>query len=312
VVTAVGVSVLAVAVIVLIAASGRSWLGQAPPPVIHDPTLSAPVSATPSTTPTPEITASPVYDGPLAATPAQAVANARAWGVAPGRFGRIAVMLLDRETGDRYGAGDVDAGYRTASLVKLFLAARMLTEHQPFDSATQDLMWRMITCSDDDAASTLWSRLGRAETIAWVIDHYDISTGLSPPPPERPGSWGLTSVSASALATFYDRVIDDGVVGPWLLDAMRHATPEGCDDYYQHFGLPSAAASWRVKQGWIHSWNGHAYLHSTGFIENDRYIAVLLTEGPSSLYDGTGPGSGRWALTGAAQALLPHGHVPSP
>ena len=72
------------------------------------------------------------------------------------------------------------------------------------------------------------------------------------------------------------------------------------------------SVTWRVKQGWIHSFNGHAYLHSTGFVEQDRYIAVLLCEGPSALYDGLGPGTGRWVLTGRAQALLPLGHVPAP
>lgn len=249
--------------------------------------------------------ATSVYDGPVATSLSAAAANAYAWGIAPGRFDRAALVVLDRQASVFYISGDVDAGYRTASLVKLFLAARMLVEGQPLDRSTQDLLWRMITCSDDGAASELWRRLGREQTITWAAARYGIGAGLQPPPRDRPSAWGLTSVSARALVTFYQRVADDPAVGPWLMDAMGQAAEQGCDGYYQHFGLPSAFESWRVKQGWIRNHNGHAYLHSTGFVENDRYIVVLLTEGPSRLYDGTGPGSGRWLVTGMAQALAP-------
>jgi hypothetical protein len=268
-------------------------------------------SASPSPSPTPPPRPATVYDGPAATTPAEAVAYAQDFGVGPGPFTRVAVALLDRQTGAVYEAGDVDGYFRSASLVKNFIAARMLVEEQPFDAATEDLMWRMITCSDDGAASTLWRRLGGAAIIDWAADRYDLGDLIGPPPPDRPNSWGLTNVSARGLVTFYDAVTDDPVVGEWLLDAMGNATRSGCDDYYQHFGLPSATDSWRVKQGWIHNHNGRCLLHSTGFVDDDRYIAVLLTEGPSSLYDGTGRGSGRYTVTGMAEALLPGGHVPN-
>lgn len=299
------VTTLGIAIVVLVAAGGTaSWFG--------GPAAAGPQSSpVPTWSPTgPAVTAAPVYPGPAAATPAEAVAAAHAWATADGRFDRAAVALLDRYTGEFYGAGDVDAGYRTASLVKNFIAARMLVERQPFDAQTEQLMHRLITCSNDEAATTLWARLGRVETLDWVRQRYGITEGIEDPPAGRPQSWGLTSVSARAWATFYARVAADPVVGTWLMDKMAQATPNGCDNYYQHFGLPEASSTWRVKQGWIGSYDGHSYLHSTGFVDNDRFIAVLLTEGPTSLYQGTGAGSGRWVVTGAAQALLPGGHVP--
>lgn len=303
VVTGLGLCALLVAAVLALALAGSAD----PPPQAEHP--SPPVDVTSPAAPSPRSTAPPraplAYDGPVATSLGAAVANAHAWGIAPGRFDRAAVVVVDRQTGGIYSSGDVDAGYRTASLVKLFLAARMLVEGEPLDQATQDLLWRMITCSDDGVASELWRRLGRDQTIAWAASRYGIGAGLHPPPSDRPSAWGLTSVSARALATFYRQAADDPAVGPWLMDAMGQATAEGCDGYYQHFGLPSASASWRVKQGWIRNHDGHAYLHSTGFVENDRYIVVLLTEGPSRLYDGTGPGSGRWVVTGMAEALAP-------
>jgi hypothetical protein len=286
-------------------AAGSALLGGGTPQGLATTGVPAvPTSAPPPTRPAtlPEL----VYDGPVATTLDEAVERAQAWG--EDVFDRTAVAVLDRRTGQLTTAGDTETYFRSASLVKLFIATRMLVEEQPFSASTQDLMWRMITCSHDGAGSALWWQVGAGDVVDWVAERYDLGEMIARPTPERPDAWGLTRVSAEGLARFYAAVADDPEVGPWLLDAMGHAEPEGCDGYYQHFGLPSAAVSWRVKQGWIRNDNGHAYLHTTGFVGKDRYVVVILTEGPSSLYDG----DGRNGVTGMAQAMLPLGTIPGP
>jgi hypothetical protein len=84
---------------------------------------------------------------------------------------------------------------------------------------------------------------------------------------------------------------------------MAHTQPYGADGFYQHFGIPSAAATWRVKQGWLCCLDDVTRTHSTGYIDNDRYAVALLTEGPRSLY---GNGGGQ-VLDDVAGALLADG-----
>jgi hypothetical protein len=217
---------------------------------------------------------------------------------------RVAVAVLDLRSKRFYGAGDVDAWYPAASLVKVFIAARLLSEGRADVDWVQELMDRMIVCSDDDAASALYGMAGGDDLMPWVTDHYGIG-GVTPP--AEPGLWGMTGVTARAMVDFYARVAVDPVVGPWLRSAMGGVQPYGCDGFYQHYGLPSAAAAWQVKQGWMCCLDNLSRMHSTGYVDGGEYAVALLTEGPISTY---GP-SGAQTLTLVAQTLLPGGVVPA-
>jgi hypothetical protein len=231
------------------------------------------------------------------------VARAQAAG-AP-RTSSVAVALLDRNTGTLYTAGSVDYQYASASLVKVFIAARLLAEGKASSQSTQDMMWRMIIYSDDNAANALYYSAGAEGLVPWIANRYQLS-GLAPA--NKPGWWGLTRVTARAMVLFYARVANDPAVGPWLLNAMAHAQPTASDGFPQYFGIPSAAQSWRVKQGWMCCLENATRMHSTGFVDGDRYTVALMTQGPTSIY-GT---YGRQTLTLMAQALLPGGHIPQP
>jgi hypothetical protein len=289
-----------------------------PSPTVDQPSVSptpaatsSPPSESPSSPPSPVATTTdppapnnaPRADGAgtVAAT-AQAVANAQAVGAA--RTTASAVALLDLESGVIYGAGDIDETYASASLVKVFIAARLLAEGKADDQAVRDRMWQMITLSDDDAASYLYGLAGGEGLVPWINAHYGIS-GLAPA--DKPGYWGLTRVTARGMVTFYAAAIEDPAVAPWLLDAMGQAQPYGSDGFAQHFGLPRAAASWRVKQGWMCCLENLTRMHSTGYIDGDRYAVALLAAGPTSMYGS----SGAQTLTLMAQALLPNGTVPT-
>jgi hypothetical protein len=252
----------------------------------------------------------PAALAPLADNPAQAVANAYAEGVASGRFWRAAVALYDRHTGTFYGAGDTEAGYRAASVIKPLIAARILrggrADGRPLTSTDWTNLWNMITCSSNDAADTLWWLAGGWHgVIEWVKSTYGISLIFQS---ERPEAWGTTWITARGMVQFYAAVYNDPAVAPWLVHAMANANLN-CGG--QYWGLPVVASDWAVKQGWVCCWKNPAEpqtrLHSTGYVGGYRFIAVLLTEGPQALYWG----AGRSYVTAMAQALLPGGTVPT-
>ena len=108
----------------------------------------------------------PEPDLPPATTPEEAVANAATVGYS--RASRVAVAVRDRRTGAVYTAGSPDAGFASASLVKLFIATRLLVDGQANDPVIRDKMWFMITQSDDDTASELYTLVGTEDVVGWV------------------------------------------------------------------------------------------------------------------------------------------------
>jgi hypothetical protein len=267
----------------------QSTASQPPPPQVSIPI------------PTATSGQAPTYDGPVATTPQEAVDAAVAVGRSRGL--RAAVAVYDRQTETIFAAGDMDGAYASASVVKVFIAARLLAEGQADDPTIRNRMWRMIVLSDDDAASALYPLAGAEGLVPWVAERYDLD-GLRPA--SMPGYWGLTRITARSMVLLYDAAARDPAVGPWLLDAMAHTQPTAGDGFAQLFGLPAATTGWRVKQGWMCCLEGQARMHSTGFITGDRYTVAILTEGSREFYGD----EGRRALTVMALALLPDGLLP--
>jgi hypothetical protein len=107
------------------------------------------------------------------------------------------------------------------------------------------------------------------------------------------------------MVRYYNAVISDPVVGPWLLNAMANMHAPAADGWPQGFGLPSVTNGWRVKQGWMCCLDNRTRMHSTGFVNSDRYTVALLTEGSDAVYGAYG----RDTVTGMAARLLPHGVI---
>jgi len=271
-------------------------------------------AATPSPSPTPSeapaVEVAPESPGPggavatkvaVAATPAAAVAAAVAVGTERGM--RVGVAVRDRRTGATYVGGVPDATFFSASLVKVFIAARLLAEDKANDPEVRDRMHLMIVASDDDAASDLYPVAGGDGLVDWISQRYHVS-GLTVT--SDPGAWGLTGVTARAMVAFYSAVATDAKVGPWLLDAMGDAAKRGSDGFDQNYGLMPVARDWAVKQGWLCCVDGAMTMHSTGFVDQNRFAIALLTEGSPDAYDAYA----RETLTLMARALLPGGTLP--
>jgi hypothetical protein len=245
----------------------------------------------------------------LSAGPAHAAfvtGNAkRAVGYAAARGERAAAAVLDTKTGKFYGAGPYRSKFASESVVKVFIATRLLLTGR-MHGATERTAYTMITRSDDASASALYGPAGGDGLVPWIARHYRIR-GLGSPP-SRPGWWGNTHVTARGLVEFYAKAEADPRVGPWLLNAMRHATTYGSDGTYQYFGIPAAGTTtFAIKQGWGADGDCfcRAVFNSTGYVDHGRYAIAMLT---------TGGSYGRHSMTtlnGMALRLIPRGHLDS-
>ena len=178
---------------------------------------------------------------------------------------RAGVAVLDTVTGGCVVAGEVDGLFATASVVKVLIAAALLSSGQ-MSGDTARLAYRMITYSDDDAANVLWSRSGADRLEPWAAEHYGLPNLGSPN--AIAGRWGNTHVRPAELARLYAALKADPAVWPWLRDAMHHMRPTAKDGTDQVFGIAAADRAAAVKQGWA---NGSAddpadaVVNSTGY-----------------------------------------------
>jgi hypothetical protein len=219
---------------------------------------------------------------------------------ASGKGERSADAVLDTETGAYASAGDADAEFNTASVVKVFLATNLLLTGQMSGAAAVNAQ-AMITQSDDDAADALYDIAGGDQVVVIIGQHYGIPhLGI---PPADPGQWGQTQVTANGLAHLYADLKNDATVWPWLSKAMAAATRTGADGTDQYFGIPSASDDWAVKQGWMTGLGPGSTYNSTGYVAGNRYVVVLLTYGSAAQYGSAMAGT----ITQMARTILTNG-----
>ena len=214
-----------------------------------------------------------------------------------------AVAVLDTTTGTLTSAGEATTQFNTASVVKVLLATELLVTGQ-MTGDTADTALQMITRSDDDAADALYELAGSDDVVNLVAQRYGIADLGSPP--EEPGQWGESQVTAKGLAELYAALQHDPVVWPWLSAAMAATTTTAEDGSDQTFGIPSAAASWAVKQGWMVGLGPGATYSSTGYVDDGRWVVVLLSSGTAAQYGEPMTTT----MTSMAKALMPDGVAP--
>ena len=251
--------------------------------------------------------------------PAEVVAAMTA---AYGTGGTVAVVVASQLTIDpslpvraaearavRFIASSADNGriarrpIPSASMVKLFLAEDVLRRARTgavvLSAEDRQLLARMISSSNDPAASAVWVRFDGARTVRAVALRYDL-TGTSPP--ARPGQWGETMTTARDLARFLTLlpVLAHPDDAAQLMAWMAAATPIAADGFDQRFGLfGTLAGGPAVKQGWMCCVGGYRHLHSVAVVGGR--VVVLLSEVPSSVgYD-----QARTWLDAAGRAVPP-------
>jgi hypothetical protein len=161
-------------------------------------------------------------------------------------------IVVDQETGAVSGS-DEHKQYRSASLVKLFIALDYLESRGPdYEIPADDLalLEPMLRSSNDDAASTLWVRDGWDEIVKRMVTTIGLTDTA---PPAARGKWGYTAISAADIAKTYQYILH--VANPkyrdFIMGNLAQSTKCGSDGFDQSFGLPSAVPGPKaVKQGW--------------------------------------------------------------
>lgn len=175
--------------------------------------------------------------------------------------------------------------FDSASIVKVtILSAFLRKTHGHITRSQRALAWKMITRSDNNAASSLWRTTGRSALNGFLHAAKMSSTRLGPG-----GYWGLTQVTANnelRLLALITR--DNAVIGPksrhYVLYLMKHVIRG------QRWGTPAGAprgVAVHVKNGWLprstHGWR----IHSLGTFNGsgrDYMIDVLSHDNPSMSY----------------------------
>jgi len=218
---------------------------------------------------------------------------------------RASVAVYDTVTGAYTAGGDADTVYSSASVVKVLVSTDLLLTGQ-MTGDTASTAYQMITASDDEDADALYGLVGGDSVITTIAVHYGIANLGSPP--ADTGQWGETQITADGLVHLYAKLKADPLVWPWLSDAMSNTTRVGTDGADQFFGIPSAAADWAVKQGWMTGLGPGSTYNSTGYVDGNRYAVAILTYGSVAQY-------GEYmsnTITQMAKDMMPSGVIGAP
>ncbi|MEW1656789.1 hypothetical protein [Streptomyces sp. NPDC093707] len=191
--------------------------------------------------------------GVVAVGPARAATpGARAVDVPAGVTAGVAVF--DRQTATFTEQFNPHMQFRSASVVKILLALDHLWDRDPgsLPAADRDRLASMLRSSDDDAASAYWTEGGGSTIVDRMVARLHL-TETAGPPPDYPGFWGYTALSAADTVRIYRYLLDSApaAVRDLVMGDLRAATRCGADGFDQRFGIPSSfERPWAVKQGW--------------------------------------------------------------
>ena len=217
---------------------------------------------------------------PPAAMPGPS-AMRRAWRYARRRGGLVSFAVVD--TKGRMLTREGGRLYPSASVVKAMLLVaelrRLAESGLQLDPLTEDMLGAMIAWSDNDAADSIYARVGDPGLLAVAeaakMRRFTVA-----------GYWGNAQVTAADLAHFFSRV-RRLLPRPHRRTGLRllASVVPG-----QRWGLPKAAAraSWNVyfKGGWRPTDSGEL-VHQAGWLKDgnrELTIAVLTDAQPSRLH----------------------------
>lgn len=209
-----------------------------------------------------------------------ASAMRKAWRFARRRGGQVSLAVVDTE--GRLRGRDGGRRYVAASVVKAMLLVaelrRLRRERLPLDSATEELLGAMITRSDNDAADSIYVRVGDPGLVALARSAHMRRFTIA-------GYWANAQVTAADLARFFSRLHE--------LLPRRHRRSGlrmlASVVSYQRWGVPRAArGSWRVyfKGGWRATARGEL-VHQAAWMkdaDSDLAVAILTDAQPSRLH----------------------------
>jgi hypothetical protein len=200
----------------------------------------------------------------------------------------VGVTADDRVTGVTC-AFQPDRHFYSASVVKATILAALLREllvkHQYLSKAQAALATKMITVSDNNAASALWAQVGRRNMQHFLDLAKMKQTVLGPG-----GAWGLTQLTAHdellllKLLTSKNSVLDQAS-RDYELSLMARVIPS------ERWGVPAGApadVTVHVKNGWLpYPVSTDWHINSIGSFSghhHDYMIVVLTTRNRTMAY----------------------------
>jgi hypothetical protein len=216
-----------------------------------------------------------------------------AWGYAQARGGSVSIAVVD--TRGRLRGEDEHRRYSSASVVKSMLLAaelrRLEREGLPLDAQTESLLRAMITYSDNDAADTIYYRVGDAGLleVARLAEMNGFTVA---------GHWGNAQITAADMARMFSesKRVYGGRHREFALGLLGSIVPE------QSWGIPAAARPrWavRFKGGWVTTERGQLAHQAAELRDGSRHIAIaVLTDYQPSMSYATE------TVRGAAERLL--------
>ena len=233
----------------------------------------------PSPTPTP----TPTGPSPAEIAKAKRADQVKALNQALAAYAKTApefsVAVLDKKTGERYSFRGAEK-YETASVVKVQVLACLLLKTQDqgrgLSSTELALAKRMIRNSDNDATTSLFTRLGKASAVGASNKRLGLtSTKVS-------NSWGLTKTTVNDQVKLLSQLVNaksplSAKSRSLAFDLMSTVSPD------QDWGVPAVAQSGdtaTVKNGWLSrsTEGGRWIINTVGRVtsdDTDVSIAVL-------------------------------------
>jgi beta-lactamase class A len=204
-----------------------------------------------------------------------------------GRSSTVAVWVDDPGAGITCSLSG-SAHFDSASIVKVTilgaLLRKALDQHRFLTANETALLRAMITKSDNNAASTLWARLGHP-----YLQHFLNLAGMGQTVLGSGGFWGLTQVTAHDEMLLLRLLLEPNAVlsansRAYALGLMAQVIPS------QRWGVPAGAPSTvtvHVKNGWLplatHGWRINSiggFTSGTGWYS----IVVLTMDNPTMAY----------------------------
>jgi beta-lactamase class A len=242
-----------------------------------------PLSGTFNDTPTPKASPSPTGPSPEEIAKAKRAAQVKALNTALAAYAKtvpeFSVAVLDRKTGQLYSFRGTEK-YETASVVKVQVLACLLLTAQDKDRALTSselaLAKRMIRASDNDATTSLFTKLGRATAVGKCNKRLGLtSTKVN-------NSWGLTQTTVNDQVKLLSQLVDtksplNAASRKLAFQLMSTVEPD------QDWGVPSVATTGdttTVKNGWLSrsTEGGRWIINTVGRVtgdDTDVSIAVL-------------------------------------
>lgn len=201
----------------------------------------------------------------------------------------VDVMVYNIKTGatTHYTKGAIDLNY-TASMVKVAILTELLHEQPNLSSSQKALAVKMITKSDNDAATSLSSQIGKDAGMQRLFNNLGMSNSYI----SGTNQWGLTSTNATDYMKLMKQIF---ISGNYISESNRQYIQSlmSSVDSGQRWGLPAKTASGTslyVKDGWLPLGNNYtnAIVNSVSRVKNSKsdYIVVQMSNEDNTQNDG--------------------------